>query len=134
MHNLKLSDRKQNLLENLECLEPATGPNQMKRVLNAAQKTPMNSTDLAMLETIILLYQILKDHHSLSRVAKELAEDKILSTSKLEEIAQILKSKEKRQELRLIEQIEVFSFESGLWKMCNTCSDIFSYKCIKCDS
>ena len=130
-HNLKLSGRKEALLDQVEKEESLT---QIRKVLKTVSKTPISSTNLSMLETIFALYKKFAEHADLTGVTQTLTSYRVFSTRKLEEIAQILKSKGNEIILKEIIDVKMFSYESRLWKMCKTCGDVFQNNCIKCDS
>ena len=130
-HNLKLSGRKEALLDQVEKEESLT---QIRKVLKTVSKTPISSTNLSMLETIFALYKKFAEHADLTGVTQTLTSYRVFSTRKLEEIAQILKSKGNEIILKEIIDVKMFSYESRLWEMCKTCSDVFQNNCIKCDS
>ena len=126
-----MTERKAILIDNLE--DEDASLTEIRKALSGGLKTPLTNTDLSMFEAIFKIYQILAEHTHLSLMAQAVANTKIISKSKIEEIAQILKLDQHEEAFKEIEEVKVFSYESGLWKICKSCSDIVQNRCRKCD-
>ena len=113
-HNLKLTERKTILIDNLEDEDEDASLTEIRKALSGGLKTPLTNTDLSMFEAIIKIYQILAEHTHLSLMAQAVENTKIISKAKIKEIGQIRKLYQNVEAFKEIEEVKIFSYESGL--------------------
>ena len=124
-HNMKLAQRKRDLLE--ECSQEE----EVFAFASNLKDKSLTSTKLSMFEVILRTYVILNEA-GLENVANVVRKFKSFSSFVMTNLIGVLKGDNQNNVIESLKTIKIYSFEFGLWKRCLLCCDIMQRNCEKC--